>query len=276
MPIFIEGSPSYQFTKGEPLSAAALNAIGSPIISADLFQLDESDVNQVKPSKLKPIRGRKLKRVELENLPAGEKGDILYFDPESETWKRLTAGGDYNVLTPKGWLDKIAAENLIERQSQVRTGFAPQISERKIESGKGSISAASKPVDFSIELPAGVYVSTLQSLVVFDIRVEDFSARIGSEELTWFGPRQIGTQTYVYNFSGRATHGILKRTIMKMTHHGGVLEIKPTRPPLETNKHFDVYDYYLSADDTFINRNKMPPDFGFALRTIRYSDSNPE
>ena len=106
MPILIESDASYQFTKGEPLGAAALNAIGSPNIHPDLTAITEDDVDAVPASKLRPLHGSKIRSIQPHNLPAAEKGDIIYYDPATAEWGLLNIGDEGDFLTPLGWNSK--------------------------------------------------------------------------------------------------------------------------------------------------------------------------
>ena len=123
MPILIESDASYLFTEGEPLSAAALNAIGSPNIHTDLTAITEDDVTAVPASKLRPLHGSKIRSIQPHNLPAAEKGDLIYYDPATAEWGLLNIGDEGDFLTPLGWNSKstplpVSTKEVIKFQPQ--------------------------------------------------------------------------------------------------------------------------------------------------------------
>lgn len=146
MPIIIESEASYQFTEGEPLGAAALNAIGSPNIHTDLTAITEDDVDAVPASKLRPLHGSKIRSIQPHNLPAAEKGDIIYYDPATAEWGLLNIGDEGDFLTPLGWNSKstplpVSTKEVIK--------FQPQ-------RGIRSINDPNEPLEWN-RLLAGVY-----------------------------------------------------------------------------------------------------------------------
>lgn len=264
MPLILKASRSYKLSRREPLSAAALNAIGSPDIQPDLSKIDETDIVQVSPDKLKPIRGKKLKDVGLENLPKGKKGDIIYFDPVDSKWKTLVIGGNYNMLSPKGWVDKIAEEDLIEKTQVTQTGYPPQSTEKGMNSDK----------EFKINLPPGIYISEIVGRTGVSVGADNFVSKIGSEDIDWHGGvygTATATSVQYTEIDTTTKTGTMYDIRLKSTHKGGVLSIKSKI----------LYLFVVSYKGPNPQGKRLPggytstPGLGLKFRTIRYQDEDP-